>query len=260
MPTVEANGSPIFYFEYRVRGSRVPPVLLIHGAGGQHAHWPPQVRRLTGVQTFAPDLPGHGRSGGPARERLEATTADLLAFMDALGVARFVAVGHSMGGGIALHLALAAPERVAGLALLGTGATLPINSRLLGQIETDFAAAVDFVIANQYGPGVDPKIAQVGRRQLRQTGPEAFGADMRACEAYDVSDRLGEITAPALVLAGRRDRMVRPALSEALAAGLRDASLAIIEDTGHMLPAEAPAEVAALLGGWLSECCVQANG
>ncbi len=253
MPTVEVNGTPIFYFEYRVRGSVVPPVLLIHGAGGQHAHWPPQVRRLPGVQTFAPDLPGHGRSGGQALTHLSDTASALLAFMDVLGVDRFVAVGHSMGGGVALELALHAPERVAGLALLGTGATLPINARLLAQVDADFDAAVDFVIGHQYGPDVDPKVARIGRRQLRETGPATFGADLRACEAYDVTDWLGEVTAPALVIAGEVDRMVRPSISEALAAGLPNAQFVLVEDTGHMLPAEAPAEVAAVLGGWLAE-------
>ena len=253
MPTVEVNGIPIFYFEYRVRGGAVPPVLLIHGAGGQHAHWPPQVRRLPGVQTFAPDLPGHGRSGGQARTRLSGTAGDLLAFMDAIGVDRFVAVGHSMGGGVALELALRAAERVAGLGLLGTGATLPINTRLLAQVDEDFDAAVDFVIGHQYGPGVDPKVARVGRRQLKETGPASFGADMRACQAYDVTDRLGEIAAPALVIAGEEDRMVRPTISEALAAELPNAQFVLVEDTGHMLPAEAPSEVAAVLGGWLAE-------
>src|SRR5690606_16855824 len=84
MPTVTAGEQDIFYFEYRVSASRFPPVLLIHGAGGQHTHWPPQVRRLPGTRTFAPDLPGHGRSPGEGRSSIAAYAADMLALMDAL--------------------------------------------------------------------------------------------------------------------------------------------------------------------------------
>jgi pimeloyl-ACP methyl ester carboxylesterase len=251
MPTIHINGAPIYTFVHRAGDGSNPPLVLIHGAGGRYDHWPPQIRRIDATAVYAPDLPGHGRSGGTAREHIDAYAADVLALADALGLDRFVAAGHSMGGAVALRMALDAPDRIAGLALIASGARLRVAPDLLGGLDGGASAAIDFIITHSLGPDVDTSIRQLARRQLREANPATLRADYAACDAFDVRDRLGEIAAPVLVMCGTADRMTPPAFGEHLAMRLPVAELRVFEGAGHMLPAERPDALARALGGWL---------
>src|SRR5262245_48599923 len=107
------TAEPIFYLK---RGNTGPPLICVHGAGGTHQHWGNQLRDLSGIaQVYALDLPGHGRSAPPGRDRIVGYVETLLAFMDGLALTAAALVGHSMGGAVALQAALDAPERVSGL-------------------------------------------------------------------------------------------------------------------------------------------------
>src|SRR5215207_1559403 len=108
-----------------------PVLVLMHGAGGSRLQWPGALRRLPGVGVIAIDLPGHGKSPAPSRDSIPAYAADMVALLDALNLERAVFGGHSMGGGIALWLAIEYPQRVAGLVLVGTGAKLAVHPDLL---------------------------------------------------------------------------------------------------------------------------------
>lgn len=251
MPTVHVGDWPLFYFEQRVPTPSTPPLLLIHGAGGQYAHWPPQVRRLEGIHIIAPDLPGHGRSGGEGCDSISTYAAVMRALMDALGVERFIVGGHSMGGAIALQLALDAPQRVAGLVLVATGARLRVTPQILDRVLTDYEAVVDFVIAHSFAPSADEALRQVGRRILKATPPQVVYDDYLACNRFDVMERLAQIAAPALVIGGTADEMTPPKYLHYLAEHLPDAELHLLDGTGHMIMAERPVDVAGILRGWL---------
>src|SRR5574337_242258 len=108
-----------------------PLLVLVHGAGGTHRHWPEEVRALPGRRVIALDLPGHGGSPGPAPGTVAGLARSVLGLLDALGVPGAVVAGHSMGGAVALTLALEAPARVAGLCLVGTGARLRVSPAVL---------------------------------------------------------------------------------------------------------------------------------
>jgi pimeloyl-ACP methyl ester carboxylesterase len=253
MPVVYVNDQPLFYFEYRVSSTGNPPVLLIHGAGGQHVHWPPQVRRLPGVRTIAPDLPGHGRSAGPGHDSIAAYAADLLALMDMLEIDRFVAAGHSMGGGIALQLALDAPGRVAGLALIATGAKLRVAPQILNSALIDYSAVVDLIISHAFSPSAGDDLRRLARRVLQETPAQVSHSDYLACDAFDVREALPNIACPALVVGGTADVMTPFKYAQFLADSIPGADLHSIEGGGHMLPTEFPGEVAALISTWLGE-------
>jgi pimeloyl-ACP methyl ester carboxylesterase len=251
MPTIHINGAPIYTFVHRAGDGSNPPLVLIHGAGGRYDHWPPQIRRLDAMAVYAPDLAGHGRSGGAGRENIGAYAADVLALADALGLGQFIAIGHSMGGAIALRMALDTPGRIAGLALIASGARLRVARELLGMLKEDTGAATDFIVTHSLGPDVDTRIRRLARRQLHSVDPATLRADYAACDAFDVRDRLGEIAAPALVVCGTADRMTPLSFGEHLAMRLPAAELRIFEGAGHMLPAERPDALARALGGWL---------
>lgn len=251
MPTLTLNGIDLYTFEHPVAGATFPPLVLLHGAGGQHAVWPPPVRRLGGIHTVAPDLPGHGRSGGAPRASIAEYAADVLALADALMLDRFVVAGLSMGGAIALQTVLDAPARVAGLIVVSAGARLLVSAGLLRLLAEDPQAAVDAIAARSLGPQAGDGTRQLGRRLLQGVPPATLAADYRACAAFDVTARLGAIAPPALVLAGSDDAMLPPGKARRLAESLPDAEFRLVAGAGHLIPAEFPAETAAMIHDWL---------
>src|SRR5512144_1734171 len=96
----------LYYFSHNEDERSRPPIILIHGAGGTHLSWPPEVRRLPDQRVYAVDLPGHGKSEGIGRQSISAYARNLVAFMDAAKLSKAVIVGHSMGGAVALTLGL----------------------------------------------------------------------------------------------------------------------------------------------------------
>ncbi|MGD9091656.1 MAG: alpha/beta fold hydrolase, partial [Anaerolineales bacterium] len=108
-----------------------PPVVLIHGAGGNHLYWPSEIRRLAGFHVYALDLPAHGKSGGLAQQSIEAYAGAVIAWLDSIGLHRAIFIGHSMGGAIIQVLALDHPEHVLGLGLIASGAKLRVAPQLL---------------------------------------------------------------------------------------------------------------------------------
>jgi pimeloyl-ACP methyl ester carboxylesterase len=225
-------------------GGRAFPLVLIHGAGGSRLNWPPELRRLERATVYTLDLPGHGRSSGKSRDTIEEYAADVAAFLDAVGIKRAVLVGHSMGGAIALTMALDFPERVAGLVLVATGARLRVVPAILKQIPIDFEAALDATTRYAWGPGVSSELVELGRESLREAGADVLLNDLRACDRFDVMERLGEIDAPTLVVSGSADRLAPVKYARHLAERIAGAQIAVLEGAGHMVMLERRAKVA----------------
>jgi pimeloyl-ACP methyl ester carboxylesterase len=217
-----------------------PRLVFVHGAGGTSRGW--DLQRLAFPEAAAPDLPG--RAGvGPGYRRIE----DFAGWLHAAGRERgwFPAVlaGHSMGGAIALWSALSSPDDLAGLVLIATGARLRVAPALLEGLASNYPAAVDTIIAESLAPGADPRLVRRLREAMTAVSAEAAAADFQACDSFDVMGRLGEIHTPALIIAGRLDRMTPPRYAEFLHAHLPTSRLAWVEGAGHMVQVERPGEV-----------------
>ncbi len=226
-----------------------PPLVLVHGAGGHRLYWPPQIRRLAGVRTLALDLPAHGESAGPRQSTISGYAEKVIDWMRAVGVENAVLAGHSMGAAIALTVALRVPRRLSGLALLGGGARLKVDQRILdlSASRADFPQAVERMVDAAFSPRAEAKWVRMAKERMLQAEPEVFHADFLACQSFDVRSRLGEIRSPALVICGRDDRMVPAEDCSKLAEGLAAASLRRVDGAGHMVMLERPDEVAAHL-------------
>ncbi|MBO9371054.1 MAG: alpha/beta hydrolase [Chloroflexi bacterium] len=248
MPFAQIGEQALFYTVSRRGG---PALILIHGAGGSHLHWPAALRRMPGATVYAVDLPGHGRSEGPGREHIEDYVADIVRFMDAVGVSRGVLVGHSMGGAIAQMTALMAPERVAGLVLVGTGARLRVAPALLDGILQDARGALALITEWAWGPEADPAMVARGRQMMARVNPRVVWGDFAACDCFDIRERVGEITAPTLVITGSEDRMTPPKFGQWLAERIPGARFVLVEGAGHMVMLEKPDQVASAVREWL---------
>ena len=252
MPFTQVLNQSAFYVHHTAVPKEGPPVVFIHGAGGGHQHWLYQVWGLPQTETYALDLPGHGRSAGPSRDRIADYGDWVVAFLDALGLEQAVLVGHSMGGAISQDVALRYPQRVAGLGLVGTGARLRVLPAILEGIHRDFEATVRLIVQHAFGPEAPPEMTRLGRRQMAQTPPDVLYGDFVACDRFDVVGRLGEIAAPVVVVCGTQDRLTPVKYAAYLRDHLRDARLHLVEGAGHMVMVERPQAVAQALGDLLA--------
>lgn len=241
----------IYYHEYS-QGESLP-VVLIHGAGGNYLSWPSEIRRLSGCHMIALDLPGHGKSAGRGHQTISAYAAAVKEWLDGLLIPCTVLVGHSMGAAIALSLALENPDLALGLALFGSAARLQVNPALIEETAsaTTFHNAVEKIIAWSFSPLADESLTSQAAARLAATRPSVLHGDFQACNGFDVSARLGEIYAPALIVCGAQDKMTPPRGAQYLADHMPTARLEVIPDAGHQVMLERPAESAATLADFL---------
>lgn len=236
----------LYYFTSRQNNKNSPVVILIHGAGGTHMHWPYNLRRINQHRVLAPDLPGHGKSAGLGKQSICKYAEAVVAWMGSIGVRKALIGGHSMGGAIAQTIALKYPDKVQGLILVATGPRLTVNQDLLMLLSmpSTTPAAIDKVIKWSWSPNTDPKLLKKVREQMLETRSAVIYGDYLACNNFDLTARLQEIEVPALVIAGDRDKMTPLYLNEQLQRGMKQAELAVIPDSGHMVMLEEPEAVA----------------
>lgn len=230
-------------------------VVLLHGAGGSHLSYPPSIRRLSSVQVYALDLPGHGKSGGEGERSISAYAGRVLAWMQATGLEAAVIAGHSMGGAIAQTLAIEAPGSVLGLVLIGTGARLRVNPQLLAEIAAPetYQSALDKIIAWSFDSTSPPRLVELVAKRMAETRPEVLVGDFIACDAFDLTERIPEIECPTLVICGANDKMTPPRNAHFLASQISGADLEIIPQAGHMVMLEKPQAVANTLARFLTK-------
>lgn len=231
----------------------LPTVVLVHGALNDHTVWAQQSRALTarGFAVLAPDLPGHGRSSGPALPSVEALADWLLALLDAAGVQRALLAGHSMGSLVVLEAASRAPQRAAGLALLGATFPMKVADALLATALDDEQAAIDMVVAWSHAPAADPSIADAARALMQRLAAASNEAllhtDLAACNAY--ANGMAAATAatcPVVFVQGTQDKMTPPRKAAALTGAIAHATIVTV-DTGHAMMQEAPEAVSTAL-------------
>ncbi len=255
MPLLTTARVPIWYSEHNpAPPAQQPPLLLVHGAGGTHEDWSAALRTLPNTRVIAPDLPGHGSSPEPGRASVADYAADMVALLDALGIDRAVIGGHSMGGAVALTLALEHTARAAGLVLVGTGAKLGVHPDILNKVYTDLPGVARTITAWAWAEGLEAQVYANSYAGILANNPDVLYHDYAACNAFDVRARLGEIRVPVLVVGGTADRMAAYKYSEYLRDQIADATLFTVQGGGHMLALEQPQVVADAVRDWLKQC------
>ena len=248
---------------------RAPPVLLLHGGGFDAAEFSYRyaigpLSRLRSVLAF--DWPGYGGSDTPnLRCDLAYYARFLQRLMDSLGIQRATLVGLSMGGGAALSFALCSPERVEKLVLVasyGLGKDIP-HGRLgyflvHAPLATDLAYALLRRSQRSLRWGLrrivnDPRVVSdelvdEARRLLYQPASGRAFRSFRKSEVgwsglkTDLSDRLGEVAAPTLLVHGDHDRVVPVEWARRAHERLPDSELCVLRGCGHWPPRECPNE------------------
>jgi pimeloyl-ACP methyl ester carboxylesterase len=189
---------------------------------------------------------------GTGRDSIRAYGEWLLAYLASISVDRAVLVGHSMGGAIAMDVALRCPARVSGLGLVATGARLPVAPAILNGLKEDSEAAVGLICQWAFGPEAPEAIIRLGQRQMLAADPEVLYRNFVACDTFDVLDQLPKISVPTLILSGTHDTMTPSKYAVQLRDRIGGAELHLIEGAGHMLMIEKPAAVSKALTAFLS--------
>ena len=240
-----------------------PVLLFLHGSGQSHLTWVLQSRYFAhrGYAVLAPDMPGHGLSGGAPLTSITAMADWADALLESLGVASATLVAHSQGVLVALETAKRHPKRVEALALIAGALAIPVNDMLIDMAKTKPEKAFEAMTSWGHGPGAhkfdntQPGHAFLGygRRVMAQSDAAALHADLVACNSYDGGeDAAAAITQPSLCLIAGRDRMTPAKFGHRMAAAISGARSQQFDRAGHFLPAEFPIEVNDALAGFMA--------
>lgn len=261
---VTVDGLDLAYVD---SGGDKPALVFVHGLSSNLAFWEHQLGAFTAThRVLALDLPGFGASDRPDAPYTPPWYAGVLeGWMDAVGVPQAVVVGHSMGGQIAVTLALESPDRVRALVLSAPAGLERFQpghaqwmkdywheSRALEASEQDIRANIAHMAFNRQDEGVERFIEE--RVRLAKT-PEFAGTSVAVSRSvagmldHPVADRLGEVQARTLLVFGTQDRMIpnpvfnggrTRAVAEAGRDAMQDATLVMIPRAGHTVHHDAP--------------------
>ena len=229
----------------------LPTVVFVHGAGNDHSVWLLQSRYFAhhGMNALALDLPGHGRSEGPALASVEALADWIVATLDAAGVRKASLVGHSLGALAVLSCAARHTSRVSKIALLGPAVPMEVSEALLAAAKANDHVAYELVNGWSTSPGKQiggntvpgQWLLGLSMRLLERTPPGVFHADLAACHAWTGGlEAAAAVRCPALVILGARDLMAPPRTAKALIDTLSDVRTVTLPETGHSMMAEEP--------------------
>jgi pyruvate dehydrogenase E2 component (dihydrolipoamide acetyltransferase) len=250
--TIDAGGRRLRYLDMGAGDG--PPVVFIHGFGGDLYSWQFNQEALAESRTtYAIDLPGHGGSTkdlGSGQADVGALAAAVIDFMDAKAIAKAHLVGHSLGGAVALDLALNHPDRVASATLIGSAALGPeinmsyIDGFMQARRRKQLQPVLEMLVADPAMVSRDmiEDVLKYKRLDgvdaaLNRIAGDSFAGGRQALE---LTGRLGELKVPVQVIWGRQDQILPVSHAEGLPAGV---PVTLLDHAGHMVHMEKAVEV-----------------
>jgi 3-oxoadipate enol-lactonase len=256
----EMPGLPAVY----MAGLKGPPIVFLHGVGGDHAAWRPQLLHFAGShRCFAWDMPGYGAS--PPREMsFPALAAALLDLIDGLGLPKIHLVGQSLGGMVAQEFAASHADRLLSLVLVATSPAFGGSDKAWQQKFVDDRIGVlergatmsqlaRTNIQRIVGPGADPLGVEIAVGCTANIPVESYKQAIRMIVGFDRRDALPNIKVPTLALAGAVDTVAPAPMMEKMAARIPGARFQAVEGCGHLINLERPDVFNAALGGFLAD-------
>jgi len=245
---------------------RGDPLVLIHGLADDHRAWRRTLPDLMlRHRVIMYDLRGHGQTSlGKPDGTLRQLGADMIALMDSLGVDRADIAGFSLGGTIAMRVAIDNPGRVRGLVLVATSSRVGRSAgdwyrqrvAMVGAGDPQLRETLDQDTADVYAES--PGELEDGLLIRRQSTADPRGyanacAAMAALNAAPLDPELERITAATLIVASERDRHCPPKAAEIIASGIKGSKLEVLPDAGHPIPVEKPRELARSISSFLND-------
>lgn len=237
-------------------------VVLIHGLGGSSNTFQPLMPALRNFAVYRPDMPGSGRSPVPVEPQSIAAFAEaIVGGLKELGVTNAHFAGHSLGTLVCQHIAVHMPDCVRSLVLFGALTEPPDAARngLIGRAATARAGNMDVIadqiITNTLSPATHaekPAAVAFVRESLMRQPPEGYA---KACEALSKATAypVERIEVPVLLIAGDTDPVAPPSMATSLKDRMPNASMVLLQRSGHWLTIEKPAECNRLIAEFLQK-------
>jgi pimeloyl-ACP methyl ester carboxylesterase len=242
-----------------------PTVLMLHGIGGGHLSFAPQVETLasSGYRAVAWDMPGYGHSAPIEPYTFKGLAQSCIALIESLKCGDVALVGHSMGGMVAQEVVARRPELVNKLVLLGTS---PSFGKPDGDWQREFikqrtapldegksmAELAEVLVPQMIGPGSLPEGVQLAKRCMGDVPASTYRRALEALVTFDRRANLPLIHVPTLIIAGEHDRNAPPAVMKKMADSIVGASYLEMRGIGHLQNLEAPDDFDGLLLNFLA--------
>lgn len=241
----------LFYLDSQEKNA--PVVLLLHALGADSESWGYQVQAIlqAGMRPLVPDLPGFGRSILPENEHwsIRWTARQMIALLDECGVKTADVVGLSLGGTVALQMALSYPQRVSRLVIANSFAALRpdhwggwfyLGKRFVAANLRGINAQAEWVARRVFPAAEQGELRSRLVQKVLAANPRAYREAMRSLALFDVRARLCEIQLPTVIISGAQDTTVPLANQAVLARSIRGARQVIIPNAGHGVSVEQP--------------------
>src|SRR2546426_557008 len=259
---VTANGIRMHYALEGPAGA--PVVTLSHSLAARLEMWEPQVKALAGRwRVLRYDTRGHGGSDAPSGAyTLDQLAEDARALLGALGIPRTHWVGLSMGGMIGQTLALKAPELFSSLVLCDTSSRIPPEAKPMWdeRVHTAETKGMEPLVEGTLARWLTTPFRERGgevvervRAMIRSTNPVGYIGCCQAISALNVTDRIGAIKAPTLVIVGEEDQGTPVAASRVMNEQIKGSQLVILKSAAHLSNMEQPEAFTQALVGFLKK-------
>ncbi len=242
-----------------------PTVLMLHGIGGGHLSFAPQVETLasSGYRAVAWDMPGYGHSAPIEPYTFKGLAASCIALIESLKCGDVTLVGHSMGGMVAQEVVARRPELVSKLVLAGTTPsfgkpdgdwqrsfiaerTAPLDA---GQSMAELAARL---VPEMTGPAALPEGLKLAAHCMGLVNPSTYRRALEALVTFDRRANLPRIAVPTLLIAGEHDRNAPPAVMQKMAGSIPGSTFIELAGVGHLQNLEAPDDFDGLVLNFLA--------
>lgn len=242
-------------------GGSGSPVVLVHGLGARAEDWAPLMPQLVRDhhRVYALDLPGYGRSGWPpnAAYSIPEESAAVEAFMDNRHLARTDLAGWSMGGWIAMRVALDQPRRIRRLVILDSAGTRFTMNWDPSLFEPDTPAKLA-TLDNLLTAGPAPRVpAFVQRDIFRFVGRHAWvvrrNMDSMLTEKDLLDGQLSGLKMPMLIVWGRQDHLIPVSVGEQIHQAVPQSEFEVFDGCGHLAPGQCAAQIGPVFKGFLDE-------
>lgn len=219
-------------------------LIFIHGSGMSGKMWYEQKKDLEEYfDLIFVDLPGHGKTPDYNCKSVEDYRDSLYETIKAKSLDPCYLAGHSLGGAITISFALAYPNLLKGITLIGTGAKLRVLPKILNEIKGNKSEIVEYIINLSFADKASAELKDYFKKLMLECDADVIFRDFNSCDRFNVMDMVELIKIKTLILCGNEDLLTPPKYSNYLNNKIKGSKLSIIEGAGHMVMVEQPKQV-----------------